>query len=88
MAQGIQDQAASLISDMTKQKQYVVCLDNKGYKASLLARRIYQAIPDTEAADLGLIRVIDESGDDYLFPEKLFEAIELSSSLKRKLAQG
>ena len=73
---------------MTTQRQYVVCLDNEGYKASLVARRIYQAIPDPEASGRGLLRVIDESGEDYLFPEKLFEAIELSTSLKRKLALG
>ena len=73
---------------MATQQQYVVCLNNEGYQASLLARRIYRAIPDTDAASRGLLRVIDESGEDYLFPQDLFEAIELPTSLKRKLALG
>jgi hypothetical protein len=71
---------------MAKRKQYVVCLSNKGYRASLVVRRIYQALPDTEASARGLLRVIDESGEDYLFPDELFEAIELPTGLKRKLA--
>lgn len=73
---------------MATQEQYVVCLDNEGYKASLLARRIYRTIPDPEASSRGLLRVIDESGEDYLFPETLFEAIELPTRLRRQLAQG
>ena len=71
---------------MAKRKQYVVCLSNKGYKASLVVRRIYQAMPDPDATRRGLLRVIDESGEDYLFPDDLFEAIELPTGLKRKLA--
>lgn len=71
---------------MAKRKQYVVCLSNKGYKTSLVVRRIYQAIPDSDASRRGLLRVIDESGEDYLFPDDLFEAIELPTGLKRKLA--
>jgi hypothetical protein len=71
---------------MAKRKQFVVCLSNKGYRASLVVRRIYQLIPDSEASKHGLVRVIDESGEDYLFPQDLFEAIELPVGLKRKLA--
>jgi hypothetical protein len=71
---------------MAKKKQYVVCLSNKGYRASLVVRRIYELIPDPDASRRGLARVVDESGEDYLFPEKLFEAIELPTGLRRKLA--
>ena len=67
-------------------KQYVVCLSNEGYRASLVVRRIYQSIHDKDAAERGLVRVIDESGEDYLFPEALFEALELPQTLKRKLS--
>ena len=87
-AQRIQDQAARIASDMATEKQYVVCLDNEGYQASLLARRIYQTLSDPEASSHGLLRVIDESGEDYLFPAKLFEVIELPTSLRQKLALG
>jgi hypothetical protein len=71
---------------MAKRKQFVVCLSNKGYRASLVVRRLYQTVPDTEASKRGLLRVVDESGEDYLFPEDLFEAVELPTGLRRKLA--
>jgi hypothetical protein len=58
-------------------QQYVVCVSNRGHRASLLVRRIYRAKRDPQAARHGLIRVIDESGEDYLYPERLFVAIEL-----------
>jgi hypothetical protein len=62
---------------------YVVCLSNAGYKASLVVRRIYLRIPDPDAAKRGLIRVVDESGEDYLFPEKLFAEIEVPKAVER-----
>lgn len=71
---------------MAKPKQYVVCLSNAGYEASLLVRRIYEVVPDSDASGRGLLRIVDESGEDYLFPEASFEAIELPTGLRRKLA--
>lgn len=47
-------------------KQLVVCVRNDGYAVSLECRKIYVALPDSVAARHGLIRVVDESGDDYL----------------------
>ena len=67
-------------------KGYVVCLSNEGYRASLVVHRIYQSIHDKDARERGLIRVIDGSGEDYLFPETLFEELELPQTLKRKLS--
>ena len=64
----------------------VVCLDNTGHDASLDVRKIYRAVPDDKADKLGLIRVIDESGEDYLYPKKFFATIELSSTIRRRLA--
>ena len=66
--------------------EYVVCVGNKRYKASLVIRRIYLLLPDPEAKKRGLLRVVDESGEDYLFPRDLFEAIDLSRAVERKLA--
>jgi hypothetical protein len=63
-----------------------VCLDNVGYDASLDVRKIYRAVPDDKADKLGLVRVIDESGEDYLYPKKLFATIEVSASVRRRLA--
>ncbi len=64
---------------------FVVCLSDGGYRASLVVRRIYRTLPDEAAAARGLLRVIDESGEDYLFPKELFELLDISRSLGRKL---
>lgn len=71
---------------MSSSKPFVVCLSNRGYSESLVVRCIYEIVPDSEASGRGLLRVIDESGEDYLFPAGLFEEIELPSGLQRKLA--
>ena len=66
--------------------QFVVCLGNKGYEASLEPRKIYQVLPDEEAESHEMLRVIDESEEDYLFPADLFSPISLSQTLARELA--
>ena len=55
-----------------KQPQFVICIENKDYPASLEKRKIYEVVPDSEAEEVGHIRVIDESGEDYLYPAKCF----------------
>ena len=67
----------------TSAKHFVVCLRNKGYEVSLERRKIYQVLPDAEAAKHGLVRVIDESGEDYLYPQDFFAPIELPQTLRR-----
>ena len=64
-------------------KQLVVCIKNERYAVSLEKRKIYVAVPDPAAAKHGLVRIIDESGDDYLYPKEFFRAIALPASLKR-----
>lgn len=59
-------------------KALVVCIENDGYAASLERRKIYVSIPDREAEKQGLRRVVDESGDDYLYPADFFRPIELT----------
>ena len=66
--------------------QFVVCLKNNGYEASLEPRKIYQVLSDKEAESHKMIRVIDESGEDYLFPISLFSLISLPQTLVRELA--
>jgi hypothetical protein len=61
----------------------VLCLNNEGYEASLETRKVYVAFPDEAAAKHGLLRVVDESGEDYLYPTKFFAAVELPPSLRR-----
>lgn len=65
------------MSSQKSKSKFVVCINNRGYKASLVVRRIYRMFPDAEAEGRGLLRVVDESGEDYLFPQGLFEAIDL-----------
>ncbi|MEW6689723.1 MAG: hypothetical protein AB1452_11600 [Pseudomonadota bacterium] len=67
----------------TSGKRFVVCLKNKGYDVSLERRKIYQVLPDAQATKHGLIRVIDESGEDYLYPQSFFAPIELPQPIRR-----
>jgi hypothetical protein len=64
-------------------RTFVVCLKNAGYPASLEARKIYRTKPDRKAEERGFIRVVDESGQDYLYPEKYFAPIEMPASARR-----
>jgi hypothetical protein len=64
--------------------RYAVCVSNKAYPASLERRKIYQVLPDPQAASHDLIRVIDESGEDYLYPADYFVRITLRQTLARK----
>ena len=76
---------------MARQKtepQYVVCIRNDGYRASLQVRRLYRILPDAQAKKRGLLRVIDESDEDYLFSAKLFATVELPEAVGRKLAKA
>jgi hypothetical protein len=66
-------------------RQLVVCVDNEGYPASLEKRKIYVALQDSAAEKRGLIRIIDESGDDYLYPRTFFRPIEVPQSVKRAI---
>jgi len=48
-------------------KRFALCIDNKGYQASLITRKIYEAIPDEQAQQDDFVKVIDESSEDYLY---------------------
>ena len=64
-------------------KRFVVCLKNEGYEVSLERRKIYQVLPDPNAAKHRQIRVIDESGEDYLYPENFFAPIDLPQPVRK-----
>ena len=66
--------------------RFVVCLRNEGYEASLEPRKIYRIVPDAQANARGMIRVVDESGEDYLYPDDLFSPITLPQRLIDSLA--
>jgi hypothetical protein len=67
----------------TQTKQLVVCISNKGYAASLEKRKIYVVLKDADADKHQLLRIVDESGDDYLYPRTLFRQIALPRSVKQ-----
>jgi hypothetical protein len=64
---------------------FAVCIDNRGYPASLELHKIYRVIPDEAATADGDIRVIDESGEDYLYPAARFVEIEPPQTVRRSL---
>jgi hypothetical protein len=64
-------------------KQLVVCVNNEGYPASLEKRKLYVTLRDAAAEKHGLIRIIDESGSDYIYPKVLFRPIALPQSVKK-----
>ena len=67
----------------TSAKKFVVCVKNKGYEVSLELRKIYQVLPDADASKHRQVRVIDESGDDYLYPASYFAPIELPDPVRK-----
>jgi len=66
--------------------RFVVCISNEGYQASLEPRKVYQVLSDQEAESHKMLRVIDESEEDYLFPASLFRPISLPQALIEELA--
>jgi len=68
-----------------KTNGFAVCLRNTGYGASLEVRKLYPFIDDSDAEANNLIRVVDESGDDYLYPSRLFRKLALPSDVQRAL---
>jgi len=67
----------------TQARQLVVCVENEGYPASLEKRKIYVALRDASADKHDMLRIIDESGEDYLYPKAFFRAIALPQAIRR-----
>jgi hypothetical protein len=83
---GANSNSNGISTDMASTKrQLVLCLRNKGYEVSLERRKIYQVLPDRDAAAHGQLRVIDESGEDYLYPATFFARLTLPSTLRRRV---
>ena len=66
-------------------KHFVLCINNRGYEASLIPRKIYEVLPDDRAGQDGFMRVIDESGEDYLYHKNHFVSIELTQEVESVL---
>jgi signal recognition particle receptor subunit beta len=67
---------------------FVICINNKDYSTSLVIRKIYEALTDADAEQNNQIRVIDESGEDYLYPQEFFIPIELPKNAEDAIIQA
>ncbi|HMG76772.1 MAG TPA: hypothetical protein VK582_25080 [Pyrinomonadaceae bacterium] len=72
------------MNDKSKEPRFVVCVNNSECE-DLEIRKLYQVVPDEAAAADGLLRVVDESGEDYLYPAELFFQIELPQAIEKAL---
>ena len=68
---------------MKAERTFVLCVDNSDYPASLELRKVYESLADAGAVSRGMIRVIDESGEDYLYPARLFVPVEVPKGAER-----
>ena len=67
--------------------RFVICVKNNGYEVSLEQRKLYEVIPDERALRHEQLRVIDESGEDYLFPKDMFMDIALTNETAERVAK-
>ena len=82
--EGSEDQALPGLMK-TPTKPFALCLDNAGYGASLIPGKVYRILPDHRAAKDDLIRIVDESGEDYLYDKSHFALVDFSPSVKKKI---
>jgi hypothetical protein len=90
MMQGMSERRNSRSNDSSRSRvmargtrKLVICLNNVGYEASLERHKVYVAISDPQAEKLGQLRVIDESGEDYLYDKAAFREVSLPASIRR-----
>ena len=72
-----------MTSSTVPRTKLVICVNNAGYEASLERRKLYSILTDPEAKKHKLIRVVDESGEDYLYPESLFLPATLPPAIRQ-----
>ena len=66
-------------------KPFALCLENAGNEASLILGKVYRIVPDARAAKDDLVRIIDESGDDYLFDKAQFAFVDFPQAVRKKI---
>ncbi len=69
-------------------QQFVICIKNDDYTASLEMRKLYQVVSDPDAEKIDQLRVIDESGDDYLYPQEYFVPVNLPNATEQAIIQA
>jgi len=68
--------------------RFAVCVRNDGYEASLERNKLYVVLPDSDAEREGDVRVVDESGEDYLYPADWFVALEVPKAVRESLLKA
>lgn len=76
------------MENQKEESQFVVCINNAEYPASLELHKIYRVIPDEDAAEDGDLRIVDESGEDYLYSADWFVAVKLPQAVQESLLQA
>ena len=76
------------MTEQDKEPRFAVCVRNEGYEASLELHKIYRVVPDLEADKEGDVRVVDESGEDYLYPAEWFVQIEVPEAVQLSLLEA
>ena len=66
-------------------KQFALCLENAGNEASLILGKVYRILPDARAAKDDLVRIVDESGDDYLFDKGQFAFVHFPQAVRKRI---
>ena len=66
-------------------KRFALCLKNAGNEASLILGKVYRVLPDQRASKDDLVRIVDESGDDYLFHKTQFAFVDFPEAVRKKL---
>lgn len=75
------------MSTSTTNVEFAICVANEGYE-DLHAWKVYRVLPDTKAAEVGCLRILDESGEDYLYPANRFVAVEFPEHVRARLLAG
>jgi hypothetical protein len=68
-------------------KHFALCLDNYDYEVSLIPGKVYRVVPDQKAAGDDLVRIIDESGEDYLYHKSYFDFVDFPKSVEKRLIE-
>ncbi|MGO4884361.1 MAG: hypothetical protein ACLP59_26600 [Bryobacteraceae bacterium] len=66
-------------------KSFALCIDNSGYRASLVLGKVYRILPDAAGAKDDLVRIVDESGEDYLYHKGHFVFVDFPPAVKKKI---
>jgi hypothetical protein len=66
-------------------KQFALCLENEGNETSLILGKVYRVLPDARAAKDDLVRIVDESGEDYLFHQSQFAFVDFPQAVRKKI---